>query len=51
MGHSFGGRLLLELMCAQVLLPAVGDDDRSLLARLEKLERGLPAPMERLPAP
>ncbi len=31
-------RLLLELMCAQVLLPAAGTDAASLLARLEKLE-------------
>jgi DNA polymerase-3 subunit gamma/tau len=31
-------RLLLELMCAQVLLPAVATDERSLLARLERLE-------------
>jgi DNA polymerase III subunit gamma/tau len=31
-------RLLLELMCAQVLLPAAGTDEASLLARLEKLE-------------
>ncbi len=31
-------RLLLELMCAQVLLPAAATDERSLLARLERLE-------------
>jgi DNA polymerase-3 subunit gamma/tau len=31
-------RLLLELMCAQVLLPAAATDEASLLARLEKLE-------------
>jgi DNA polymerase-3 subunit gamma/tau len=31
-------RLLLELMCAQVLLPAATADEASLLARLEKLE-------------
>jgi DNA polymerase-3 subunit gamma/tau len=31
-------RLLLELMCAQVLLPAAGADEASMLARLEKLE-------------
>src|SRR5258708_3961322 len=36
-------RLLLELMCAQVLLPAAATDERSLLARLERLERGTPA--------
>jgi DNA polymerase-3 subunit gamma/tau len=33
-------RLLLELMCAQVLLPAASTDERSLLARLERLESG-----------
>jgi DNA polymerase-3 subunit gamma/tau len=40
-------RLLLELMCAQVLLPAATADDRSLLARIERLESGAPA---RVPA-
>jgi DNA polymerase-3 subunit gamma/tau len=34
-------RLLLELMCAQVLLPAAATDERSLLARLERLESGV----------
>jgi DNA polymerase-3 subunit gamma/tau len=38
-------RLLLELMCAQVLLPAAATDEKSLLARLERLERGTPAPI------
>src|SRR5262252_8043241 len=41
-------RLLLELMCAQVLLPAAAVDEKSLLARLERLERGRqgrPAPV------
>ena len=33
-------RLLLELMCAQVLLPAATSDERSVLARLERLEAG-----------
>ena len=33
-------RLLLELMCAQILLPAASTDERALLARLERLERG-----------
>ncbi len=45
-------RLLLELMCAQVLLPAATTDEKSLLARLERLEsggRGTPAP--RPPSP
>jgi DNA polymerase-3 subunit gamma/tau len=36
-------RLLLELMCAQVLLPAPSAGGSALLARLERLERGLPA--------
>jgi DNA polymerase-3 subunit gamma/tau len=35
-------RLLLELMCAQVLLPAAVTDERSVLARLERLETGFP---------
>ena len=35
-------RLLLELMCAQVLLPAATTDEKSLLARLERLESGRP---------
>jgi DNA polymerase III subunit gamma/tau len=34
-------RLLLELMCAQVLLPAPSGDEQALLARLERLERRL----------
>jgi DNA polymerase III subunit gamma/tau len=34
-------RLLLELMCAQVLLPGAATDERSLLARLERLESGV----------
>src|ERR1700689_1739150 len=33
-------RLLLELMCAQVLLPGAASDERSVLARLERLEAG-----------
>jgi DNA polymerase-3 subunit gamma/tau len=50
-------RLLLELLCARVLLPAAGSDDGALLARLERLERrlelGLPAaaPAVAPPAP
>jgi DNA polymerase-3 subunit gamma/tau len=35
-------RLLLELMCAQVLLPGAASDERSVLARLERLETGFP---------
>ena len=45
-------RLLLELMCAQVLLPAAATDEKSLLARLERLEsggRGTPAPLPQSP--
>ncbi|MCW2614287.1 MAG: polymerase subunit gamma and tau, partial [Frankiales bacterium] len=34
-------RLLLELVCARVLLPAASSDDSALLARLERLERRL----------
>ena len=34
-------RLLLELVCARVLLPAAGADDSALLVRLERLERRL----------
>jgi DNA polymerase-3 subunit gamma/tau len=47
-------RLLLELMCAQVLLPAATTDEKSLLARLERLEsggRGRPAPQPQSPPP
>lgn len=33
-------RLQLELICARVLLPAAFTDERSLLARLDRLERG-----------
>jgi DNA polymerase III subunit gamma/tau len=41
-------RLQLELICARVLLPAAFDDERSLQARLDRLERGAaaaPAPV------
>ncbi|WP_329133604.1 DNA polymerase III subunit gamma and tau [Streptomyces sp. NBC_01476] len=34
-------RLQLELICARVLLPAAYDDERSMQARLERLERGV----------
>jgi len=34
-------RLLLELVCARVLLPAASSEDGALLARLERLERRL----------
>jgi DNA polymerase-3 subunit gamma/tau len=36
-------RLLLELMCARVLLPGAAQDEAALLARLERLERGAAA--------
>jgi len=45
-------RLLLELTCAQVLLPAAATDEKSLLARLERLEsasRGGSAPVPQAP--
>ncbi|MEU2549173.1 DNA polymerase III subunit gamma and tau [Streptomyces roseolus] len=47
-------RLQLELICARVLLPAAFDDERSLLARLDRLERGAknaPAAAVFTPAP
>ncbi|MGY1499099.1 DNA polymerase III subunit gamma and tau [Streptomyces sp. QTS52] len=34
-------RLQLELICARVLLPAAYGDERSVMARLDKLERGV----------
>jgi DNA polymerase-3 subunit gamma/tau len=43
-------RLLLELMCAQVLLPAPGGGDADLLSRLERLERRLESPASSGPA-
>ena len=43
-------RLLLELVCAQVLLPAAAGDERSLLARLERLEAGAAAAVPVRPA-
>src|SRR5579863_7273628 len=43
-------RLLLELMCAQVLLPGAATDERSLLARLERLEAGAAAVAGSAPA-
>ncbi len=42
-------RLLLELMCAQVLLPAAATDEKSLLARLERLEKGISAAPRQVP--
>src|SRR2546429_3410738 len=39
-------RLLLELMCAQVLLPAASTGEKALLARLERLEHQLAAGVE-----
>ncbi|MCX2971849.1 MULTISPECIES: DNA polymerase III subunit gamma and tau [Streptomyces] len=37
-------RLQLELICARVLLPAAYADERSVQARLDRLERGVGAP-------
>ncbi|MXP24320.1 DNA polymerase III subunit gamma and tau [Gordonia sp. HNM0687] len=37
-------RLLLEVMCARMLLPAASSDDAALLQRVERLESGVPAP-------
>jgi len=42
-------RLLLELMCAQVLLPGAATDEKSLLARLERLEKGTPRQVPQSP--
>src|SRR6185312_15997781 len=42
-------RLLLELMCAQVLLPAAATDEKSLLTRLERLEKGTPSTVPQSP--
>jgi DNA polymerase-3 subunit gamma/tau len=42
-------RLLLELTCAQVLLPAAATDEKSLLARLERLEKGTPQAVPQSP--
>jgi len=42
-------RLLLELTCAQVLLPAAATDEKSLLARLERLEKGTSAAPRQVP--
>jgi DNA polymerase-3 subunit gamma/tau len=42
-------RLLLELMCAQVLLPGAATDEKSLLARLERLEKGTPSTVSASP--
>ncbi|ETK35056.1 DNA polymerase III subunit gamma and tau, partial [Microbispora sp. ATCC PTA-5024] len=44
-------RLLLELMCARVLLPAAEQGEAALLTRLERLERGIPAGGQVLSAP
>jgi len=44
-------RLLLELMCAQVLLPAPGVGDSDLRSRLERLERRLESAPAAQPAP
>ncbi|MFE5830561.1 DNA polymerase III subunit gamma and tau [Streptomyces sp. NPDC056508] len=44
-------RLQLELICARVLLPAAYDDERSVQARLDRLERGATTAAASAPAP
>ncbi|MEV7802150.1 DNA polymerase III subunit gamma and tau [Microbispora sp. NPDC088329] len=44
-------RLLLELMCARVLLPGADQGEAALLTRLERLERGVAAGMYTAAAP
>ncbi|MFG2973956.1 DNA polymerase III subunit gamma and tau [Streptomyces sp. NPDC048331] len=44
-------RLQLELICARVLLPAAFDDERSLQARLDRLERSGPPAAAAFAAP
>ncbi|GAA1991994.1 DNA polymerase III subunit gamma and tau [Amycolatopsis minnesotensis] len=39
MRGATAARLLLELLCARMLLPAVSDDEAAVLHRLERLER------------
>ncbi|WP_254812076.1 DNA polymerase III subunit gamma and tau [Streptomyces cavourensis] len=43
-------RLQVELICARVLLPAAFDDERSMQARLDRLERGAAAALSAPPA-
>ncbi|MET9819907.1 DNA polymerase III subunit gamma and tau [Streptomyces sp. NPDC006355] len=46
-------RLQLELICARVLLPAAYGDERSVMARLDRIERGVnfsPGPAAGMPA-
>lgn len=44
-------RLQVELICARVLLPAAYDDERSMQARLDRLERGASAAAASFAAP
>ncbi|MFW0793468.1 DNA polymerase III subunit gamma and tau [Gordonia sp. CPCC 205515] len=44
-------RLLLEVMCARMLLPSAASDDAALLQRLERLESGVVAPSGSAPRP
>nr|MDT0665111.1 DNA polymerase III subunit gamma and tau [Micromonospora sp. DSM 115978] len=44
-------RLVLELVLARAMLPGAAQDTSSLLVRLERLERGLPAGPATAPAP
>ena len=44
-------RLLLELVCAQILLPAAASGEKALLVRLERLERRLEGAQAGAPGP
>ncbi|MCW4352670.1 DNA polymerase III subunit gamma and tau [Hoyosella sp. YIM 151337] len=44
-------RLLLEVLCARMLLPAVSDSELALLQRLERLEQGTSAAVTTMAAP
>ncbi|MER6558693.1 DNA polymerase III subunit gamma and tau [Streptomyces sp. NPDC001027] len=43
-------RLQLELICARVMLPAAYGDERSVMARLDRIERGVQAAAQSAPA-
>ena len=49
-GHDRRPRLVLELLCARMLLPDAATDSAALLQRLERLERRLTAGAGRAPA-
>ncbi|AVV47399.1 DNA polymerase III subunit gamma and tau [Streptomyces sp. ID05-04B] len=44
-------RLQLELICARVMLPAAYGDERSVMARLDRIERGVQAAAQGAPVP